>query len=60
MSQGNGIRTRATRSKTRYLGVGNDVLPDSKKIGAAQRPPLDLTPAKQTDSEILHIRTPLL
>mgnify|MGYP002805713982 CR=1 FL=1 len=30
MSQGNGIRARATRSKTRYLGVGNDVLPDSK------------------------------
>ena len=26
MSQGNGIQTRAARSKTRYLGVGNDVL----------------------------------
>ena len=36
MSRGNGIRARASRSKTRILGVGIDAPPDSK-IGAAQR-----------------------
>ena len=63
MSQGNGIRARAARSKTRYLGVGNDVLPDSKNrrspelcmtarwgrgVGATRRPLAAHRPAAQS------------
>jgi hypothetical protein len=34
MSRGDGTRARATRAKTRILGEGTDILPNSK-IGAA-------------------------